>query len=78
MSLRIWVEDQVQEFIKVLMVERPGKRLTEGIPESNLGKIGLAISPFDSDIIYAAIELDRKKGGVFISVNRGASWTKTI
>ncbi|MBZ9728391.1 glycosyl hydrolase [Salegentibacter sp. JZCK2] len=52
------------------------KKLTKGIPESNLGKIGLAISPFDPEIIYAAIELDRKKGGVFMSSNRGASWTK--
>ena len=50
--------------------------LTEGIPKSNLGKIGLAISPFNSDVIYAAIELDRKKGGVFISRNGGASWSK--
>ncbi len=51
-------------------------RLTEGIPRSNLGKIGLAISPFDPDVVYAAIELDRKKGGVFMSPDQGASWTK--
>ncbi len=51
-------------------------KLTKGIPKSNLGKIGLAISPFDPDVIYAAIELDRKKGGLFMSNNRGASWTK--
>ena len=51
-------------------------KLTEGIPKSNLGKIGLAMSPFNSNIIYAAIELDRKKGGVFMSTNRGASWVK--
>jgi photosystem II stability/assembly factor-like uncharacterized protein len=52
------------------------KALTTGIPKSNLGKIGLAMSPFNSDVIYAAIELDRKKGGVFMSTNRGASWVK--
>ena len=52
------------------------EKLTEGIPKSNLGKIGLAISPFDSDMVYAAIELDRKKGGVFMSSNKGESWTK--
>ena len=51
-------------------------KLTSGIPESNLGKIGLAMSPFNSNTIYAAIELDRKKGGVFISENQGASWVK--
>lgn len=52
------------------------EKLTNGIPESNLGKIGLAISPFNPDVIYAAIELDRTKGGVFISKNNGASWVK--
>lgn len=50
--------------------------LKEGIPKSNLGKIGLAISPFNPKVLYAAIELDRKKGGVFISTNQGASWSK--
>ncbi|QKX06752.1 glycosyl hydrolase [Aquimarina sp. TRL1] len=51
-------------------------KLTSGLPGSNMGKIGLAISPFNPDIIYAAIELDRRKGGVFMSANRGASWKK--
>ncbi|MEK6153823.1 glycosyl hydrolase [Flavobacteriaceae bacterium 3-367] len=51
-------------------------KLTEGIPKSNLGKIGLALSPFDPNVVYAAIELDRKKGGVFMSANQGASWKK--
>jgi photosystem II stability/assembly factor-like uncharacterized protein len=51
-------------------------KLTKGIPGSNLGKIGLAISPFDPDTIYAAIELDRTKGGVFMSTNKGESWRK--
>jgi photosystem II stability/assembly factor-like uncharacterized protein len=51
-------------------------KMTEGIPKSNLGKIGLAISPFNSDVLYAAIELDRKKGGVFMSSNKGQSWVK--
>ncbi len=51
-------------------------KLSSGIPKSNLGKIGLAISHFDPETIYAAIELDRKKGGVFISNNGGASWKK--
>ena len=52
------------------------EKLSNGIPKSNLGKIGLALSPFNSNIVYAAIELDRKKGGVFISKNQGTSWTK--
>ncbi|AUP77437.1 VPS10 domain-containing protein [Flavivirga eckloniae] len=52
------------------------KKLTTGIPKSNLGKIGLALSPFNSDVVYAAIEMDRRKGGVFMSSNKGESWVK--
>jgi photosystem II stability/assembly factor-like uncharacterized protein len=52
------------------------ERLTKGIPDSNLGKIGLAVSPFNHDIVYAAIELDRRTGGIFMSEDRGASWVK--
>ncbi|MCB0462410.1 MAG: glycosyl hydrolase [Flavobacteriaceae bacterium] len=52
------------------------KELKKGIPGSNLGKIGLAISPFNSDVIYAAIETDRTKGGIYISTNKGESWSK--
>jgi hypothetical protein len=51
-------------------------KLTNGIPATNLGKIGLAINPFNTDTVYAAIELDRLKGGIFMSANGGASWTK--
>jgi len=52
------------------------EKLTSGIPKSNLGKIGLAISPQKPDEVYAAIELDRTKGGIFKSWDRGSSWTK--
>lgn len=51
-------------------------KLTNGLPEGNVGKIGLTISPQKPDVIYAAIELDNRKGGVWRSTNRGASWEK--
>lgn len=50
--------------------------LTNGLPKSNMGKIGIAISPQQPDVIYAAIELDRTKGGVYRSEDRGSSWKK--
>jgi len=50
--------------------------LTRGIPDSDLGKIGLAISPQQPDTVYAAITLDRRTGGVFMSTNRGETWQK--
>jgi len=52
------------------------EKITKGIPGSNLGKIGLAISPFKRDVLYAAVELDRRTGGVFMSENRGVTWKK--
>jgi photosystem II stability/assembly factor-like uncharacterized protein len=51
-------------------------RLTEGLPKGNLGKIGLAVSPQRPDVVYAAVELDNSKGGVWRSTNRGATWEK--
>jgi len=52
------------------------EELTNGLPKSNMGKIGLAISPQKPDVIYAAIELENRTGGVFKSTDRGASWEK--
>ncbi len=51
-------------------------KLKKGLPGSDMGKIGIAISPQDPDVLYAAIELDRRTGGVYRSDNRGASWIK--
>jgi photosystem II stability/assembly factor-like uncharacterized protein len=52
------------------------RALKNGIPKSNLGKTGLAMSPFNSDVIYAALEFDRTKGGVYMTTNGGESWSK--
>ena len=55
---------------------RTWKALTNGIPKSNLGKIGLAISYHNPDHVFAAIELDRRSGGIFMSQDRGETWAK--
>lgn len=52
------------------------EKLTSGLPTGNLGKIGLAISPQNPDVVYAAIELNRREGGVWRSADRGSSWAK--
>jgi len=51
-------------------------KLSKGLPQGNLGKIGLAISPQNPDVLYAAIELNRREGGLWKSTDRGASWSK--
>ncbi|MDA8018920.1 MAG: glycosyl hydrolase [Thermoanaerobaculia bacterium] len=55
---------------------RSWQKLTQGLPEGRMGKIGLAISPLDPDVLYAAIELDRRTGAVYRSSDRGSSWEK--
>ncbi|MEP1093524.1 MAG: glycosyl hydrolase [Cyclobacteriaceae bacterium] len=52
------------------------KELKNGLPKGNMGKIGLAISPQNPDVVYAAIELDRTTGGIYRSEDRGGSWKK--
>ena len=51
-------------------------KLKKGLPSEYMGKIGLAISPQNPDVLYAAIELNRRTGGVYRSDDRGASWEK--
>jgi photosystem II stability/assembly factor-like uncharacterized protein len=51
-------------------------KIDKGLPNSNLGKIGLAISPIKPDVIYAAVEMERKKGAFFKSENSGGNWNK--
>ncbi len=52
------------------------KKLSEGLPEGPMGKIGLAISFQQPDVVYAAIELNRRMGGFYRSTDRGNSWEK--
>ncbi len=52
------------------------RKITEGLPEDDMGKIGLAVSPADPDVLYAIIEAQRDKGGTFRSTDRGESWSK--
>ena len=51
-------------------------KINKGLPSSNMGKIGLAISPINPDVVYAAVETERRKGAVYRSANAGGSWKK--
>jgi len=52
------------------------RKLTNGLPEVDMGRIGLDISPANPDVIYAIVEAAQGKGGVFRSTNRGETWEK--
>lgn len=52
------------------------KTINKGLPAGDKGRIGMAISPANSEIIYAVVEAQEGKGGFYKSTNRGASWQK--
>ncbi|MFM7149108.1 MAG: WD40/YVTN/BNR-like repeat-containing protein, partial [Gemmataceae bacterium] len=68
------------------------RRLTRGLPTNQLGRIGLAVYRGDPRVIYAVIQTERtdirtiagqapgmgpvEAGGVFVSRDRGETWTK--
>jgi hypothetical protein len=52
------------------------RELTTGLPEADMGKIGLAISPINPEVVYATIELGRRTGGFWRSEDSGESWEK--
>src|SRR5207237_9911315 len=51
-------------------------KLRAGLPTSEMGRIGLAVSPLDPNVIYASIEAADRKGGIFRSNDKGASWER--
>jgi len=51
-------------------------KANKGLPGVDKGRIGLAISPANPEVIYAIVEAAEDKGGVYASTNRGASWEK--
>jgi photosystem II stability/assembly factor-like uncharacterized protein len=53
------------------------RKVERGLPKDvDLGRIGLAVSPADPDVVYAIIEAADGKGGVFRSTDRGETWEK--
>ncbi|MGM0665906.1 MAG: WD40/YVTN/BNR-like repeat-containing protein [Bacteroidota bacterium] len=55
---------------------RTWDKINKGLPGGDLGRIGLAISPANPEIIYAVVEAQNRGGGFYRSTNRGASWEK--
>ncbi len=56
-----------------------GKTWTEsksGLPSGKMGRIGLAVSPVDVNIVYAIIEAEGDAQGFYRSDNKGATWEK--
>ena len=51
-------------------------KLKSGLPSVDMGRIGLALSAADPTVVYASIEANDGKGGIFRSNDRGATWDR--
>jgi photosystem II stability/assembly factor-like uncharacterized protein len=51
-------------------------RLRSGLPPGDLGRIGLSISPADTNVVYATVEATGNLSGIFRSNDRGATWER--
>jgi len=49
-------------------------RMTDGLPEGDIGRIGFEVWPRDPNVVVAIVEAE--DGGVFRSGDRGESWEK--
>jgi photosystem II stability/assembly factor-like uncharacterized protein len=52
------------------------KKLATGLPEEDVGKIGLAVTAANPTLVYATIEADDKNKGFYRSADQGESWSK--
>lgn len=51
-------------------------KINKGLPSVDLGRIGLAISPMNRNVVYAIVEAAQEQGGFYKSTDRGATWNK--
>jgi photosystem II stability/assembly factor-like uncharacterized protein len=51
-------------------------KVKSGLPSVDLGRIGLAVSLADPNVVYATVEAADGKGGIFRSEDKGATWEK--
>ena len=53
-------------------------KVNTGLPNEELGRIGLAISPVNPDILYAVVEAANRRGGMYRSADNGVTWEKRM
>ncbi len=52
------------------------KAINRGLPGGDKGRIGMAISPINPEVVYAIVEATGDQSGFYRSANRGESWTR--
>jgi photosystem II stability/assembly factor-like uncharacterized protein len=53
-------------------------KVNTGLPNEELGRIGLAISPVNPDIVYANVEAANRRGGIYRSTDNGVTWERRM
>ncbi|HET9696439.1 MAG TPA: glycosyl hydrolase, partial [Terriglobales bacterium] len=51
-------------------------KLKNGLPTVDMGRIGLAVSPANPNVVYATIEAADGKSGVYRSMDKGSNWER--
>lgn len=51
------------------------REINHGLPGADKGRIGLAISPINPDVLYAVVEAAERRG-FYRSTNRGENWSR--
>jgi photosystem II stability/assembly factor-like uncharacterized protein len=51
-------------------------RLTEGLPESDMGRIGISVSASHPNTLYATVDAEPAVGGIYRSDDAGSSWRR--
>jgi photosystem II stability/assembly factor-like uncharacterized protein len=52
------------------------KRSQAGLPNDELGRVGLAVSPVNPDVVYAILEAANDRGGFYRSRDGGVTWER--
>jgi photosystem II stability/assembly factor-like uncharacterized protein len=52
------------------------RKIENGLPKGDMGKIGLAVTPADPSLVYATIEASGTERGFYRSRDRGESWER--
>jgi photosystem II stability/assembly factor-like uncharacterized protein len=52
------------------------KKLSKGLPEGDKGRIALAVSPQEPDVVYAHVTAAGREGGFFRSEDGGETWAR--
>ncbi len=51
-------------------------KLRGGLPGGDVGRVGLAVSPVDANVVFATVEAADNRSGVYRSTDKGGTWER--